>query len=170
VAFFRAGIVAAVPEGALEIHQMPRIVLAEESARPETRTTPMKFTATLTTVTAVLLLAACGKQEAPAAAAPAPATAPAPAPAAVTTAANDAGKAAFGKACALCHAAGVGGAPKPGDKADWSPRIAQGTEVLYKHAIEGYNGAKGAMPPKGGSTLSDADVKAVVDYMVSLSK
>jgi cytochrome c5 len=129
----------------------------------------MKFVATLTTLTAALLLAACSKQEAPAAA-PTPAPAAAPAPAAVTTAVNEAGKAAFGKACALCHAAGVGGAPKPGDKNDWAPRIAQGTEVLYKHAIEGYNGAKGAMPPKGGSSLSDADVKAVVDYMVALSK
>jgi len=126
-------------------------------------------TTTLITLTAALLLAACGKQDAPAAA-PAPAVTPAPAPAAVATAANDAGKAAYGKACALCHAAGVGGAPKPGDKADWGPRIAQGTEVLYKHALEGFNGAKGAMPAKGGSSLADADVKAVVDYMVSMSK
>jgi cytochrome c5 len=135
---------------------------------------------TLATLAAALLLAACSKQEAPApgaatAAAPAPVaattTAPAAAPAPVAAAANhDAGKAAFGKACALCHAAGVGGAPKPGDKADWGPRIAQGNDVLYKHAIEGFTGAKGAMPARGGSSLPDADVKAVVDYMVSLSK
>ena len=59
-------------------------------------------------------------------------------------------------------------APKLGDKTDWAPRIAQGNETLYKHAIEGYQGAKGMMPPKGGnSTLSDADVKASVDYMTS---
>jgi cytochrome c5 len=129
---------------------------------------------TLTTFTAALLLAACGKQEAPAAAPPAQAAvqapAPAPAPAAETTAVNDAGKAAYGKACALCHAAGVGGAPKPGDKADWGPRIAQGADLLYKHAIEGFTGAKGAMPPKGGSALADADVKAAVEFMVSQSK
>jgi cytochrome c5 len=126
---------------------------------------------TLTTLTAVLLLAACSKQEA-SAPAPTPATAPAqtPAPAPVATVANDAGKSAFGKACALCHAAGVGGAPKPGDKADWSPRIAQGSELLYKHALEGFTGAKGAMPAKGGSALPDVDVKAAVDYMVSQSK
>lgn len=129
---------------------------------------------TLTTFTAALLLAACGKQEAPAAAPPAPAAvqapAPAPAPAAETTAVNDAGKAAYGKACALCHAAGVGGAPRPGDKADWGPRIAQGADLLYKHAIEGFTGAKGAMPPKGGSALADADVKAAVEFMVTQSK
>jgi cytochrome c5 len=118
-----------------------------------------------------LFIAACGQQETPAAApAPVPAATPAPAPAAATTAVNDAGKSAYGKACALCHAAGVGGAPKPGDKADWGPRIAQGSEVLYKHALEGFTGSKGTMPPKGGSTLPDMDVKAVVDFMTSQSK
>ncbi|WP_284614951.1 c-type cytochrome [Aquabacterium humicola] len=119
-----------------------------------------------------LLLAACGKSEAPAAA-PAPAATPAPAAApapAAPVAVNEAGKSAFGKACALCHAAGVAGAPKPGDKAEWAPRIAQGNDTLYKHAIEGFTGAKGAMPPKGGSALPDNDVKAAVDYMVGLSK
>lgn len=70
----------------------------------------------------------------------------------------------------MCHAAGVAGAPKPGDKADWGPRIAQGKETLYKHAIEGYTGSKGMMPARGGSTsLSDADVKAAVDYMADKS-
>lgn len=118
-----------------------------------------------------LLLAACGRSEAPAAApapaaTPAPAAAPAPAPVAV----NEAGKSAFGKACALCHAAGVAGAPKPGDKAEWAPRIAQGNDTLYKHAIDGFTGTKGAMPPKGGSALPDDDVKAAVDYMVGLSR
>jgi cytochrome c5 len=70
----------------------------------------------------------------------------------------------------MCHAAGVAGAPKPGDKADWGPRIAQGKDTLYKHAIEGFNGAKGMMPARGGNTkMSDEDVKAAVDYMVGLS-
>ena len=70
----------------------------------------------------------------------------------------------------MCHAAGVAGAPKPGDKADWGPRIAQGKETLYKHAIEGYTGSKGMMPARGGSaSLSDADVKAAVDYMADKS-
>ncbi len=70
----------------------------------------------------------------------------------------------------MCHAAGVAGAPKPGDKADWGPRIAQGKDTLYKHALEGFNGAKGSMPARGGNTkMSDEDVKAAVDYMVGLS-
>lgn len=80
------------------------------------------------------------------------------------------GKGVFGKTCAMCHAAGVAGAPKPGDKADWGPRIAQGKETLYKHAIEGFTGAKGMMPARGGSsTLTDAEVKAAVDYMADKS-
>ena len=49
----------------------------------------------------------------------------------------------------------------------WAPRIAQGKDALYEHALKG----KGVMPAKGGNAaLSDADVKASVDYMVSLSK
>ena len=67
-----------------------------------------------------------------------------------------------------CHGTGVAGAPKIGDKADWGPRVAQGKQVLYDHAIKGFTGQKGAMPPKGGATqLSDDEVKAAVDYMVS---
>lgn len=70
----------------------------------------------------------------------------------------------------MCHAAGVAGAPKPGDKADWGPRIAQGKDRLYKHAIEGFTGAKGMMPARGGGTsLSDDEVKAAVDFMADKS-
>lgn len=115
------------------------------------------------------VLAACSKPEATV-----PASAPATAPAAVAAAPaaeNALGKTIFGKTCAMCHAAGVAGAPKPGDKADWAPRIAQGTELLYKHAIEGFTGSKGMMPARGGgAALKDEEVKAAVDYMVALSK
>ena len=120
----------------------------------------------------VALLAACGKSEAPKSeAAPAPAAA-APAPQAAAPAADtaDGGKGAelFKKTCAMCHQTGVAGAPKLGDKADWGPRIAQGKDTLYKHAIEGFNGQKGAMPAKGGNpSLSDDEVKAAVDYIAS---
>jgi cytochrome c5 len=83
---------------------------------------------------------------------------------------NTAGKSVYGKTCAMCHAAGVAGAPKPGDKEDWGPRIAQGKDTLYKHAIEGFTGAKGMMPARGGaSSLSDDDVKAAVDFMADQS-
>ncbi|RYY90710.1 MAG: cytochrome c5 family protein, partial [Comamonadaceae bacterium] len=57
------------------------------------------------------------------------------------------------------------------DKADWGPRIAQGNDTLYEHAIKGFQGKKGVMPAKGGNTaLPDADVKAAVDYMVSQAR
>ncbi len=125
-----------------------------------------------------LTLAACGDKPAeapaastapaaPAAAPAAPETAPAPAP----VAENAVGKKVYGSTCALCHAAGVAGAPKPGDKADWGPRIAQGNDTLYKHALEGFTGAKGMMPARGGgASLTDDEVKAAVDHMVALSQ
>lgn len=80
---------------------------------------------------------------------------------------GDTGEKLFSSTCKTCHEAGLMGAPKFGDKASWQPRIAQGKETLYKHALEGYTGKNGVMPPKGGSNASDADVKAAVDYMVS---
>ena len=76
------------------------------------------------------------------------------------------GEAAFTKVCSACHGAGVNGAPKVGDHAAWAPRIAQGKEALYTHALAG----KGNMPAKGGTTWPDATVRMAVDYMVSLSK
>ena len=81
------------------------------------------------------------------------------------------GKKIFDASCAACHGAGIAGAPKFGDKAAWAPRIAQGITVLYAHAVGGYQGKGGVMPPKGGNTsLPDADVKAAVDYMVAAGK
>ena len=69
--------------------------------------------------------------------------------------------------CTTCHAAGVAGAPKTGDKAAWAPRIATGSAALLKTAISG----KGAMPPRGGGAdLSDAELKAAVDYLVNKAK
>ena len=104
----------------------------------------------------------------PAPAAPAPAPA-APAAAPVKAAAADAGKGTYDTACAVCHAAGVAGAPKTGDKAAWATRLkaAKGKDGLYATALKG----KGAMPPKGGNTaLSDDAVKAAVDYLVAAAK
>jgi len=142
----------------------------------------------------VIALTACGQKNAqqaqaspaPAAAAPADtaaaaqAAAPAPAPAAAepaapaaapTTTASAAGggdlvlgEKIFGATCATCHGAGVLGAPKAGDKTAWGPRIAQGKDTLYKHALEGFK----MMPAKGGNAaLKDEEVKAAIDYMVS---
>ena len=101
---------------------------------------------------------------------PAPAVtaaAPAAAPAAAAPAAASDGKKIYESTCVACHGAGLAGAPKFGDKAAWAPRIKTGMPTLYQTAIAG----KGAMPPKGGNlSLSDADVKAAVDYMVNSSK
>jgi len=75
-------------------------------------------------------------------------------------------EAAFQAVCSACHSTGVNGAPKIGDHAAWGPRIAQGKETLYTHAI----GGKGNMPAKGGTTWPDDTIKKVVDYMVALNK
>lgn len=103
------------------------------------------------------------------AAAPAPQPASAAAPAAVASAKPD-GEALYKSTCIACHGAGVAGAPKVGDKAVWAPIIAQGDSVLYDRAIHGFTGKAGMMPPKGGSTAPDDQVKAAVDYMVAQSK
>lgn len=90
----------------------------------------------------------------------------APAAAAAGGATADAGKKLYDASCQACHGTGVAGAPKLGDKAAWAPRIKQGADTLVKHAIEGFKG----MPAKGGSSASDADLKAAVEYMVGASK
>lgn len=104
------------------------------------------------------------------ASAAAPAAAPAAPAAEATASASGAGKTLYSSACVACHGAGIAGAPKFGDKAAWAPRIAQGANVLYEHAIKGFQGKNGMMPPKGGSSAPDADVKSAVDYMVAAAK
>lgn len=98
------------------------------------------------------------------------ATPVAPAAAGPVAAAADAGKTLYSQACIACHGAGIAGAPKFGDKASWAPRAAQGAAVLYQHAIAGFQGKAGVMPPKGGSSAPDADVRAAVDYMLSAAQ
>ena len=127
--------------------------------------------------------AAATETATPAAAAPAapPAVAPVAAPeaaspvaaapiattvAAAAPAATGAGEALYKQACQVCHAAGVAGAPKFGDKAAWAPRMKDGMEPMYAIATSG----KGAMPARGGTTASDADLHAAVDYMAAAAK
>ena len=77
----------------------------------------------------------------------------------------------FQQVCSACHGAGIAGAPKAGDKAAWGPRVAKGKDVLYDHALKGFQGSAGVMPAKGGrADLPDDLVKAAVDYMVDMSK
>lgn len=116
---------------------------------------------------------AAGAASAPVAeaATPAPAVVAAAAPAAaapakVAAADSGAGEALYKQTCVACHAAGVAGAPKFGDKAAWAPRIQTGLDALTTSAIKGKN----AMPPKGGSAASDADIHSAVVYMVNAAK
>jgi cytochrome c5 len=81
------------------------------------------------------------------------------------------GKSVYEANCAGCHDAGVAGAPKPGDHAAWSGRLAEGMDVMAKKSIEGFEGKKGMMPPKGSNdSLSNEDMTHAVAYMVSTVK
>ena len=64
--------------------------------------------------------------------------------------------------CVKCHGTGVGGAPKIGDRAAWTPRVTQGLDVVVRSAIHGH----GAMPPRGGmADLTDAEIRSAIVYM-----
>jgi len=81
------------------------------------------------------------------------------------------GTAAYETACIACHGAGIAGAPKVGDKAAWGPRIAQGKDTLYNHALHGFQGKSGVMPAKGGrADWPDDLIKQAVDHIVELNK
>jgi len=81
------------------------------------------------------------------------------------------GESIYKSKCFACHGTGAAGAPKLGDKAAWGPRIAQGNAILYQHAIEGFKGNRGYMPPKGGfMNLSDHEISIAIQYMVSQSQ
>ena len=99
----------------------------------------------------------------------APALMPVDEPEPVVTAMS--GPQVYNSACLACHGAGVAGAPILGDAAAWTARIAQGSDVLNDHAINGYSGSAGYMPAKGGRVdLSDQEVIDAVEYMVSESQ
>ena len=81
------------------------------------------------------------------------------------------GQQVYQATCVACHDAGMAGAPKLGDKGQWAKHIVKGLGTLYASALNGVQGSAGAMPPKGGNpALSDAEVRAAVDYMVARSK
>ena len=81
---------------------------------------------------------------------------------------NLTGEQVYGQVCKTCHEAGIAGAPKTGDKAAWGPRVAQGEKTMVQHAITGFQGKTGVMPPKGGSTdLTDDEVHRAVVYLAN---
>ena len=118
-------------------------------------------------------LAACE----PAAPARAPLAAPArPDPALWSEPLADAelerGRVVWTGTCIRCHSTGLAGAPLIGSRELWAPRIAQGTDVLFAHALGGFVSPKGnEMPARGGNpALSDDEVRAAVRFMVSKSR
>jgi cytochrome c5 len=77
----------------------------------------------------------------------------------------------FEQTCSVCHGQGIAGAPKSGDKAAWGPRIAEGKATLYEHALKGFQGKTGVMPPKGGRMdVPDELIKEAVDHMVQMAQ
>jgi len=81
------------------------------------------------------------------------------------------GKDTYAKACFSCHQAGLVGAPRLGDREAWAPRIEKGQDVLVNHALNGFSGNAGVMPPRGGHAyLDDEQVTAAVQYMVDAAK
>jgi len=81
------------------------------------------------------------------------------------------GETIYGQRCAACHDRGLAGAPRNGNKADWTTAIAQGIDVMVEHSINGYKGQRGFMPARGGhSDLSDSDVTAAVHYLAQTNR
>ena len=94
-------------------------------------------------------------------------TAPAQANAVVQVKERD-GQQVYQASCVACHGAGIAGAPKAGDKSQWSTRLSKGTEALYLSALTGLQSPAGVMPAKGGNpSLSDQEIKASVDFMIA---
>jgi len=156
-----------------EVHRAV-VYLADQAGATWKEPAPTQTASAAPATAAAAPASAVAAPAATAAVAAAPASAPsapaATAPAATATAnAGGAGegKAVYDETCHVCHATGLAGSPKFGDKAAWAPRIATGMDKLYNAALHGLN----AMPPKGGNaSLTDAQVKAAVDYMVSAAK
>jgi cytochrome c5 len=77
------------------------------------------------------------------------------------------GRLIYAQTCAQCHANGVAGAPRTGDKAAWMQRLALGRGTMLTTVLKG----RGAMPPKGGNaSLSDAEAKAAADHMLGQAR
>ena len=124
---------------------------------------PASSTPAVAAAAVAMATAAATPASPPPAAAPTPATTTTVAAAAASA---DAPPALYAQICQACHAISIAGSPKLGDKAAWAPRIGQGIDALVATVVKG----KGAMPPKGGSAASEAEIRSVVTYMVNASK
>ena len=84
---------------------------------------------------------------------------------------SQAALAQYANTCDGCHGEGLGGAPITGDAEDWAARVSKGMRTVYKNSIDGFEGATGIMPARGGyPELTDEEVNAIVDYMVDVSR
>jgi cytochrome c5 len=152
------GILAAITIGLMVLSG----IISDRTAKRFHEEDPLKQQETLARIAPIAKVAVAGQDNSALAA---------PAAAATTAAVDLPGEEVYQQVCSACHTAGVAGAPKSGDKAAWGPRLAQGDATLQKHAIEGYQGKAGYMPPKGGRTdLTDQSVINAVEHMVSLVK
>ena len=152
------GILAAVTIGLMVLAG----AISDRTSKVSHATDPLRTAETQARIAPVARVAVAGKDNSALAV---------PAAAATTAAVDMPGEQVYQQVCTACHGAAVAGAPKTGDKAAWGPRIAQGMDLLHTHAIEGYQGKAGYMPPKGGRTdITDQSVINAVDYMVGLAK
>lgn len=148
------GILILVAGGIYALAQL----VADNTQVPQVQADPAMRAAILDRIAPVAKLAVAGKDNSALAVAK---------PVAAAPAAELAGDEVYNMACVVCHGAGVAGAPKFGDKAAWAPRLAKGADTLHKHAIEGFQGQSGLMPPKGGRVdLADKSIMNAVDYMM----
>jgi len=154
------GILIAITIGLIGLARM----IASNTSIPHHGEDPLNQAQVASRIAPVAHVAVAGKDNA--------ALNPPPPPAAPAAAAADLpGDQVFNQVCTACHTAGVAGAPKAGDKVAWAPRIAQGMDLLHKHALEGFQGKAGFMPPKGGrADLSDQSIMNAVDYLVGQAK
>ena len=84
--------------------------------------------------------------------------------AAAPAAADRTGEQVVAASCGKCHQTGAGGAPKIGDRAAWTPRVAKGLALVTESALKGHGG----MPARGGmAELSDVEIRRAVEYMLN---
>ena len=152
------GILAAVTIGLIVLAG----IISDNTAKRFIEEDPLKREQTEQRIAPVARVAVAGQDNSALAA-------PAAAPAAAAT--DLPGEQVYQQVCTACHGAGIAGAPKTGDKAAWADRLAQGTDTLNKHAIEGFQGKAGYMPPNGGRTdLTDKSVINAVEHMIAQIK
>jgi len=163
----RAVVYLANQAGAVWKEPPPAATAATTAAAPGTTAAVPAAGAASTTTAATGAAPGAAASSSAAATSAAPAAAGTKAMAAAAAGAGADGKKVYDGTCHVCHGTGLAGAPKFGDKAAWAPRIATGIDTLHSVALKGLN----AMPPRGGNlSLSDAEVKAAVDYMVAAAK